>query len=135
ASRYLINGEPTDNRVAIGTKGSLQVVIRAAGRGAHSAYPEQGESPIEKLLDVLNGIRNIEWPGDSSFGETTCNIGVISGGTRANVIPDEAQTTLQIQLATDSASVKQLLEAAVGGRATLGYKSVHDPVRLVAFDG
>jgi acetylornithine deacetylase/succinyl-diaminopimelate desuccinylase-like protein len=135
SSRYLINGEPTDNRLAVGTKGSLQVVIRAEGRAAHSAYPEQGESAIEKLLDVLNGIRNIEWPGDDSFGETTCNIGVISGGTRANVIPDEAQTTLQIRLATESSSVKQLLEAAVGGRATLDYKSVHDPVRLVAFDG
>ena len=135
SSRYLINGEPTDNRLAVGTKGSLQVVIRAEGRAAHSAYPEQGESAIEKLLDVLNGIRNIEWPGDESFGETTCNIGVISGGTRANVIPDEAQTTLQIRLATESASVKQLLEAAVGGRAMLDYKSVHDPVRLVAIDG
>jgi acetylornithine deacetylase len=135
SSRYLINGEPTDNRLAIGTKGSLQVVIRAEGRAAHSAYPEQGESAIEKLLDVLNRIRNIEWPGDESFGETTCNIGVISGGTRANVIPDEAQTTLQVRLATDSLSVRQLLEAAVDGRATLDYKSVHDPVRLVAIDG
>lgn len=135
SSRYLINGEPTDNRLAIGTKGSLQVVIRAEGRAAHSAYPEQGESAIEKLLDVLNGIRNIEWPGDDSFGETTCNIGVISGGIRANVIPDEAQTTLQIRLATESSAVKRLLEAAVSGRATLDYKSVHDPVRLVAIDG
>jgi acetylornithine deacetylase len=102
SSRYLINGEPTDNRLAVGTKGSLQVVIRAEGRSAHSAYPEQGESAIEKLLDVLNGIRNIEWPGDESFGETTCNIGVISGGTRAFVSHDEAQTTLQIRLAADS---------------------------------
>lgn len=135
SSRYLINGEPTDNRLAIGTKGSLQVTIRTEGRAAHSAYPEQGESAIEKLLDVLDGIRKIEWPGDESFGETTCNIGVISGGTRANVIPDEAHTTLQIRLASESHAVKQLLEAALGGRATLDYKSVHDPVRLMALDG
>jgi acetylornithine deacetylase len=135
SSRYLINGEPTDNRLAIGTKGSLQVTIRTEGRAAHSAYPERGESAIEKLLDVLDGIRKIEWPGDESFGETTCNIGVISGGTRANVIPDEAHTTLQIRLASESHAVKQLLEAAVGGRATLDYKSVHDPVRLMALDG
>ena len=133
--RYLINGEPTDNRLAVGTKGSLQVTIRTEGRAAHSAYPEQGESAIEKLLDVLNEIRRIEWPADESFGETTCNIGVISGGTRANVIPDEAHTTLQIRLAADSDSVKRLLEAAVAGRATLDYKSVHDPVRLLAVDG
>lgn len=135
SSRYLINGEPTDNRLAIGTKGSLQVTIRTEGRAAHSAYPEQGESAIEKLLDVLNEVRKVEWPGDESFGETTCNIGVISGGTRANVIPDEAHTTLQIRLATDSDSVKQLLETAVAGRASLEYKSVHDPVRLMALDG
>jgi len=133
--RYLINGEPTDNRLAIGTKGSLQVTLRTEGRSAHSAYPEQGESAIDKLLDVLNEVRKVEWPGDESFGETTCNIGVISGGTRANVIPDEAHTTLQIRLATDSDSVKQLLEAAISGRASLEYKSVHDPVRLMAVDG
>ena len=133
--RYLINGEPTDNRLALGTKGSLQVTIRTEGRAVHSAYPEQGESAIEKLLDVLNEVRRVEWPGDESFGETTCNIGVISGGTRANVIPDEAHTTLQIRLAADSGSVKQLLETAIAGRATLDYTSVHDPVRLMAVDG
>jgi acetylornithine deacetylase len=133
--RYLINGEPTDNQLAVGTKGSLQVTLRAEGRAAHSAYPEQGESAIEKLLDVLDGIRKIQWPGDVSFGETTCNIGVISGGTRANVIPDEAHTTLQIRLAADSEAIKELLEKAVAGRVTLDYKSVHDPIRLMGLDG
>jgi acetylornithine deacetylase len=135
ACRYLINGEPTDNRLAIGTKGSLQVTIRTEGRAAHSAYPEQGDSAIEKLLDVLADVRKIEWPSDETFGGTTCNIGVISGGTRANVVPDEAQTVLQIRLATNAREVKDLLERAVGGRASLEYKSVHDPVGLLALDG
>jgi acetylornithine deacetylase len=133
--RYLINGEPTDNRLAIGTKGSLQVAIKAEGRAAHSAYPEQGDSAIEKLLDVLGDVRRIVWPADDTFGETTCNIGVISGGTRANVVPDEAQTFLHIRLATGAEVVKGLLERAVGDRAVLDYKSVHDPVMLLALDG
>jgi len=133
--RYLINGEPTDNRLAIGTKGSLQVSIKTVGRAAHSAYPEQGDSAIEKLLDVLNDVRAIVWPSDETFGETTCNIGVISGGTRANVVADAAQTTLQIRLAAGSHAAKDLLERAVGGRAALEYKSVHDPIKLLAFDG
>jgi acetylornithine deacetylase len=132
---YLINGEPTDNQLAVGTKGSLQATIRTAGRAAHSAYPEQGESAIEKLLDVLTDIRKIDWPSHELFGETTCNIGVISGGTRANVIPNEAQTTLQIRLAVESASVKEPLEQAIGGRGMVDYKSVHDPLRLLSFDG
>lgn len=133
--RYLINGEPTDNRLAIGTKGSLQATIKTQGRAAHSAYPEQGESAIEKLLDVLSDVRKIAWPSDETFGETTCNIGVISGGTRANVVPDEAQTTLQIRLATEARAAKDLLERAVVSRASLEYKSVHDPIRLHALDG
>jgi len=132
---YLINGEPTDNRLAVGTKGSLQATITASGRSAHSAYPEQGDSAIEKLLDVLDDVRKIDWPGDEEFGETTCNIGVISGGTRANVIPDEAQTVLQIRLATNSEAAKSLLESAISSRASLEYKSIHDPVRLLALDG
>jgi acetylornithine deacetylase len=132
---YLINGEPTDNRIAIGTKGSLQAIIRTEGRAAHSAYPEQGESAIEKLLDVLKDVRAIDWPRDNTFTETTCNIGVISGGSRANVIPDQAEATIQIRLAVESAEVVTLLEEAIAGRASINYKSTHDPLRLLTVDG
>ena len=132
---YLIDGEPTDNRLAMGTKGSLQATIRTVGRAAHSAYPEQGESAIEKLLDVLDDIRSLDWPHDEVFGETTCNIGIISGGTRANVIPNEAQATLQIRLAVNSATVRAALEKTIAGRTEIDYRSVHDPVRLVPIEG
>ena len=132
---YLINGEPTDNRIAIGTKGSVQAIIRAEGRAAHSAYPEQGESAIETLLNVLEDVRAIDWPRDNIFAETTCNIGVISGGTRANVIPDQAEATIQIRLAVASAEVVTLLEEAIAGRASIDYKSNHDPLRLLTVDG
>src|SRR5437763_16790882 len=87
---YLINGEPTDNLLAVGSKGSLRVRLSATGRAAHSAYPEQGESAIEKLLDVLADVRAHDWPHDEFFGATTCNIGTIAGGTRTNVIPAAA---------------------------------------------
>ena len=132
---YLINGEPTDSQLARGTKGSIQTTLRTGGRAAHSAYPEQGESAIEMMLDVLTDIRNIAWPTDDMFGETTCNIGVLSGGTRANVIPSEAQATLHLRLAKESVVVKGLLEEVVGGRASIDYKSVHDPVRLMTIEG
>jgi acetylornithine deacetylase len=135
--RYLINGEPTDNRLATGTKGSMRVFITTEGRAAHSAYPEAGDSAIEKLLDILNDIRAVEWPGDSFFGATTCNIGVLTGGTRPNVIPDKARAELQIRLGIDIEHVKRLLEKAIDGRGRLEYASAHNPVRLFsvpAFD-
>ena len=128
--RYLINGEPTDNRLAIGTKGSVRVFITTEGRAAHSAYPEAGDSAIEKLLDILEDIRAVEWPEDGFFGTTTCNIGVLSGGTRPNVIPDKARAELQIRLGIDIEHVKRLLEKAIGGRGQLEYASAHNPVRL-----
>ena len=128
--RYLINGEPTDNRLAIGTKGSMRVFITTEGRAAHSAYPEAGDSAIEKLLDILQDIRGVEWPEDSFFGTTTCNIGVLSGGTRPNVIPDKARAELQIRLGIDIEHVKRLFENAVDGRGQLEYASAHNPVRL-----
>ena len=133
--KYLINGEPTDNRLAIGTKGSMQVSLKAKGRAAHSAYPEEGESAIEKLLDALSTVRAIAWPSDPIFGDTTCNIGVLSGGTRANVIPDQAEAVLQIRLATPADSNRRALESAVDGRVDLHYKSTHDPIKLLALDG
>ena len=128
--RYLINGEPTDNRLATGTKGSVRVFITTEGRAAHSAYPEAGDSAIEKLLDILQDVRAVEWPEDSYFGTTTCNIGVLSGGTRPNVIADKARAELQIRLGIDIEHVKRLLENAVAGRGSLEYASAHNPVRL-----
>jgi len=133
--RYLINGEPTDNRLATGTKGSVRVIITTEGRAAHSAYPEAGESAIEKLLDILETIRRVEWPDDSFFGTTTCNIGVISGGMRPNVIPDKARAELQIRLGIDIEHVKRVLEDAVGARGRLEYASAHNPVLLFSLPG
>jgi acetylornithine deacetylase len=132
---FLINGEPTDSRLATGTKGSVRVFITTDGRAAHSAYPEAGESAIEKLLDILQDVRACQWPEDSFFGATTCNIGVLSGGTRPNVIADKAQAQLQIRLGIDIEQCKRILEAAVGGRGRLEYASAHNPVRLFSVPG
>ena len=133
--RYLINGEPTDNRLATGTKGSIRAFITTEGRAGHSAYPEVGESAIEKLLDILEAIRHREWPEDSFFGTTTCNIGVLAGGTRPNVIADKARAELQIRLGIDIEHVKRVLDEAVGERGQVEYASAHDPVRLFAVPG
>jgi acetylornithine deacetylase len=133
--RFLINGEPTDNRLATGTKGSLRLIITTEGRAAHSAYPEAGESAVEKLLDILHDIRACDWPGDSFFGDTTCNIGVLNGGTRPNVIPAHARAELQIRLATDIERIKPVVEQAIAGRAHVEYASAHDPVRLFSVAG
>jgi len=132
---FLINGEPTDNRLAVGTKGSVRVIITTEGRAAHSAYPEAGESAIEKLLDILQDIRACEWPDDSFFGTTTCNIGVLNGGTRPNVIADKARAELQIRLGIDIEHVKRVLDDVVGTRGQLEYSSAHNPVRLVRIPG
>jgi len=133
--RFLINGEPTDSRLAIGTKGSVRVIITTEGKAAHSAYPEAGESAIEKLLDILDDIRACQWPEDSFFGTTTCNIGVLNGGTRPNVIADKARAELQIRLGIDIEHIKSVLAAAVGTRGRLEYSSAHNPVRLFSVPG
>ena len=132
---YLINGEPTDNKLAAGSKGSLRLRLSTAGRAAHSAYPEHGDSAIERLLDVLEDVRRIAWPQDDFFGATTCNIGTVNGGTRPNIIPAEASAELQIRLVCESTRVKEQLERAVAGRAEIEYLSVAEPVRLFAPEG
>jgi acetylornithine deacetylase len=133
--RYLINGEPTDNKLATGSKGSLRVSIRTTGRAAHSAYPEHGDSAIEKLLDILSDIRSFSWPSDEFFGETTCNIGTIQGGVRTNVIPAEASADLHFRLVTPAAVVKEKLEALVAGRGRVEYISLTEPVRMLQLEG
>jgi len=133
--RFLINGEPTENKLAVGTKGAMRVLLTAEGRAAHSAYPEVGESAIEKLLDVLNDLRNVKWPEDEVFGATTCNIGVINGGTRPNVIPDKAGADLAIRLAVDIEQTKRIVENAVQGRANIEFASAHAPLKLFSVRG
>lgn len=132
---YLINGEPTENRLAVGSKGSLRLRLLTEGRAAHSAYPERGESAVEKMLDVLADVRACEWPRDEFFGETTCNIGTIKGGTRPNVIPAEAAAELQIRLVTPSGTVKEILEKVLAGRARVEYMSAAEPVRMLSVEG
>jgi acetylornithine deacetylase len=133
--RYLINGEPTDNLLAVGSKGSLRLRLRARGRAAHSAYPEHGESAIEKLLDVLGELRANAWPREEFFGETTCNIGTIAGGTRSNVIPAEAEADLHVRLTTPAAEIREIIERIAGRRAEVEILSASEPVRMLAVEG
>jgi acetylornithine deacetylase len=133
--RFLINGEPTDNRLASGSKGSLRVRLKAAGREAHSAYPEQGENAIEKLLDVLADVRAHDWPRDEFFGETTCNVGTIAGGTRPNVTAAAAEAVLQFRLTTSAQAVKTSLEQIVADRIEIEYLSANEPIKLGIVEG
>ncbi len=106
-SKCLINGEPTENKLALGSKGAIRFEVTAQGRMAHSAYPELGESAIEKLLDALSRIRAIQMPVDSTLGPSTMNIGTIAGGHAPNVIPDHAMAEVFIRVVGDPAGLRR----------------------------
>lgn len=133
--RFLINGEPTDNDLAIGSKGSLRVLLKVKGKAGHSAYPETGESAIDKLVDILRDIRDAEMPSDEFFGITTINVGTISGGLATNVIAPSAEAGLHIRLATDDGPVLERLAEVVARRGELETMSCSLPVRMLSVDG
>src|SRR5438128_5369025 len=116
-SRFLINGEPTENKIAVASKGALRVEITARGRMAHSAYPELGESAIEKLLDALDRLRRMKLPENPEVGPTTMNIGIIEGGRAPNVIPDHAKAQLLYRLVGPSAPMLQEITGQIPGLA------------------
>ena len=122
-SRFLINGEPTESRLASGAKGSLRVTVKTRGREAHSAYPHLGRSAIEPMLELLPTIRSLDLPTDPVLGETTVNIGTIRGGTEANIIPGECEAELMFRLVGDVARVKAMIEQWAGDRAEIDYGS------------
>ncbi len=134
-SRFLIDGEPTENRMATGSKGSLRAEILARGKAAHSAYPEMGESAIHKLLDALEEIRRMKFDPDPLLGETTCNIGILEGGTRANIIPDQARAEIMIRSVEALERIKSRLEGVVAGRAELRYAFEVPIVRMNVLEG
>ena len=118
-SKFLINGEPTENKLALGSKGALRLELVASGRMAHSAYPALGESAIEKLLDALQEVRRVKLPVDKILGASTLNIGTISGGRAPNVIPDHAQAELFIRLVDSGNATLEAMNQAVRGKAEI----------------
>jgi len=134
-SRFLINGEPTENQLALGSKGALRYEISARGRLAHSAYPELGQSAIHALLDVLQEIRGIALPEDPLLGRSTLNIGTIGGGRAPNVVADQAEAEVMFRTVGDPAAVRQAVASAMRGRAE-AREVLHTPaIRLNKFDG
>src|SRR3954469_7491625 len=108
-SKFLINGEPTDNRLGIGTRGILRVNLKASGRAAHSSFPELGESAVEKLLDALIALRSIDLPTHELMGRTHYNVGVINGGVAPNVIPANAQAEVMFRTVGDHEGLRRSL--------------------------
>jgi acetylornithine deacetylase len=118
-SRYLIDGEPTENKLVLASKGALRFELVAKGRAAHSAYPELGESAIETLLDALEAIRGVPLPQDPVLGSSTMNIGTITGGRAPNVIADAAKAEILVRLVGDPTPIREGFAEAVDNRAQL----------------
>src|SRR5690348_16298631 len=116
-SRFLINGEPTENKIAVASKGAMRVEIIATGKMAHSAYPELGESAINKLLDALHRLREMKLPHNPEIGPATMNIGILEGGRAPNVIADHAKAHLLYRLVGPAEELRRQISSAVAGLA------------------
>jgi len=133
--KYIINGEPTENKLAVGTKGILRIDIKTSGKAAHSAYPEMGESAILKLLDILDEIRRIPLPEDPVMGSATVNIGVIQGGKAINVIPDSASAKVLFRTVSATHELREKVEAVVKGRCEYEFVRDTKPIHTEHFEG
>jgi acetylornithine deacetylase len=120
-SKFLINGEPTESILASGSKGALRFIARTRGREAHSAYPTLGESAIEPMLRILPELQTLKMPSDKILGDTTVNIGLIRGGTEANIIPGLCEAEMMIRLVGDPAPAKAVIDTWAAGRAEVEY--------------
>lgn len=134
-SRVLINGEPTESTLALGTKGALRLTLRTHGEAAHSAYPELGRSATQALVRLLAELDDLKLPRDELLGETTVNIGRLLGGVADNVIAPEAEARLMIRLVCAPEIVMARITEWVGDRATIEPGAVVPPVKLGVIDG
>ena len=127
-SKFLVNGEPTESKLASGAKGSLRVIVRTTGRAAHSAYAHLGESAIKPMLALLPTLDALELPTDEVLGTTTFNIGTIRGGTEANIVPASAEAEIMFRLVSDVAPLRKQIERWAKGKAELEFGS-HIPAQ------
>ena len=133
--RFLVNGEPTENRIALASKGTLRVEVTAQGRMAHSAYPELGDSAIDKLIAALAKLRAMELPNDPEVGACTLNIGLVEGGRAPNVIPDYAHADLLYRLVGPTAELRQQIVATAGDDVEITFPLELPFLRLRTVDG
>ncbi len=134
-SKFLINGEPTDNRLALASKGALRVELRAKGKMAHSAYPELGDSAIDKLVHALEDVLAMDLPVEPEIGPSTVNIGLIEGGRAPNVIADKAEAHLLVRLVGPAEVVKQAIIGVVGDRAEVSFSLELPFIRMRKIEG
>jgi acetylornithine deacetylase len=134
-SKYLVNGEPTENRIALASKGTLRVEVTASGRMAHSAYPELGESAIDKLIAALSRLLAMPLPSDPEIGPCTLNIGLIEGGRAPNVIPDYAHADLVYRLVGPSNDLRRKILAAAGDQVKIEFPLELPFLRLRIVEG
>jgi acetylornithine deacetylase len=134
-SRVMIDGEPTESTLAVGTKGAVRVTVRTTGQAAHSAYPELGRSATRDLVHLLAELDAVAFPHDSVLGATTLNIGSLSGGVADNVVAPWAEARMMIRLVTPVDDVARLIERWARGRATLEWGPMVPPVKLGVVDG
>jgi acetylornithine deacetylase len=133
-SRFLINGEPTDNRLGVASKGTLRVRLTAKGKMAHSAYPELGDSAIHKLIDALSRVRALELPVTEDVGPSTLNVGMLEGGRAPNVIADHAEAQILVRLVGPSEGTKAAIQKAAEGLAEVAFMLEIPFQRLRAID-
>lgn len=127
-SKWLINGEPTESVLASGCKGAQRVIVRTTGREAHSAYAQLGESAITPMLQMLQELQQLKLPEDPILGPSTVNVGLIRGGTEANIVPGACEAEMMFRLVGDVAEIKNILKPWAQGRAELEYGS-HIPAQ------
>jgi acetylornithine deacetylase len=134
-SRFLINGEPTDNRLAQATRGIYRAKLRARGRAAHSSLPHLGESAIDKLIDALVELRRIEWPADAALGRAFYTVGLIEGGVAPNVVSPSASAEIMFRTTGEPGSLRALMEARLGALVSIEDVLVVPPVTLMTVPG
>jgi acetylornithine deacetylase len=134
-SRFLINGEPTDNRIAVASKGALYASVKAAGTMAHSAYPELGDSAVHKLVRALNAMLHVSLPVVDDVGPSTLNLGVIEGGRAPNVLADTASAQILVRLVGPSDATKAALESAISPHAAIDFQLEIPFTRLQSIEG
>jgi acetylornithine deacetylase len=134
-SRYIIGGEPTENKLALGSKGILRVDVRSKGRMAHSAYPHLGDNAIERLLDILTDIRQLPLPYDPVLGASTLNIGVIAGGRASNVVPDEAEAQILFRTVNGAEELRREVSGLLEGRCAYEFVRETPALRMERLDG
>ncbi|NII51433.1 M20 family metallopeptidase [Frigoribacterium endophyticum] len=96
--------ESTAGEVVLGHRGALWLTVSTAGVAAHGSTPERGHNAVLDMVAVLGRLDGLPLRDHAELGRESVNVGVVSGGSVPNIVPDQCSVRVDHRVVSTDVS-------------------------------